>query len=205
LNKTLLAICTWLVLVSASYAQVLVTIKSALINYSTTPNQITVSGTGFCPNKVLPKVSFDATVLTVTSTCSNTTFTANLPASVTAGSYNLTVNNGTLLGLSIFAVTYGTVGPQGPMGPPGINGTNGTNGTNGATGPAGPPGPTGPSNAYINKSLPPPVITPSDGSYVTMATLSLPAGTFLLWGRVLSTASTDNFCVIWDNSLGPVT
>jgi len=190
MKNALLAICTLLALVPASFAQIV--INSASINYAATPNQITVNGTGFCPRRVLPHVTFDAVALKVTSACSNTTLTANLPASVAAGSYNLEVDNGTPFGLAFFDVTYGSVGPQGVIGPVGATGPQGPQGLQGAastvpgpTGPAGATGPAGLVKAYsftntgaINVGVP--VGAPD----VVIGTLTLPAGTFSVSGKL---------------------
>jgi len=155
-NKSLLAICTWLALVSASYAQV--TIKSASINYLTNPNQITVSGSGFCHHNALPKVTLAGTALTVISPCSNTTFTANLPPLAAMGTYQLVVRNSALSDRAELDVAYGVgsvgpMGPQGPQGPQGSQGPQGPQGLKGAsgaqgpTGSAGAPGPMGPAGS----------------------------------------------------------
>ena len=145
MNKTLLAMCIWLALASASYAQAPVIIKSASINYLTSPNQITVNGSGFCHHNALPKVTLAGTALTVTSACSNTMFTANLPPSVAVGTYHLVVQDNTMLGRADFDVAYGvgSVGPMGPQGPQGPQGPRGLQGLTGATGPQGPIGLTG--------------------------------------------------------------
>jgi len=118
-----------------------VVISSAVIDYSS--DQITATGLGLCRSGKLPSVTFNATKLTVTSACSNTTITANLPV-FPQGSYRLTINNG--ISSDTFDVTYGAGGPQGPMGPPGpqgVTGATGAQGPQGAPGAAGPQGPTG--------------------------------------------------------------
>jgi len=139
-NKTLLTICIWLALASASLAEMPVVIKSASVNYVNNPNQITVNGSGFCHHDALPKVTLAGTALTVTSACSDTTFTANLPPSLAAGTYRLEVRSD---GVAGFDVAYG-VGSVGPMGPQGPQGPTGATGPMGPAGPAGPPGSQGP-------------------------------------------------------------
>ncbi len=129
-----------------SPATTTVVIANATINYST--NQITVVGTGFCPSGILPTVVLDGTKLTLTSTCSNTTLTANLPT-LSPGSYGMTVANGSTK--TPFVVTYGAVGPAGPIGPQGPQGPQRPQGQQGIQGPQGPQGaqgPTGPPGAF---------------------------------------------------------
>jgi hypothetical protein len=141
MKKTLLAICTWLALVSASFGNV--TINSASINYVT--NQITVTGNGFCADRKLASVSFNKVALTVlTSPCVNTSVTATLPVQ-SQGTYILKVTNGG--GSSdTLDVGYG-VGQQGPIGPVGPQGLAGPQGPQGLTGPQGPQGVPGPQGA----------------------------------------------------------
>ena len=138
MKKTVLVICIGLALVSASSAEE-PAIKSASINYLTSPNQITVNGSGFCHHNDLPKVTLAGTALTVTSACSNTTFTANLPLALAVGTYHLVVRSD---GRAEFDVAYGvgSGGPKGPQGPQGPTGPQGLQGPTGATGPQGPMG-----------------------------------------------------------------
>jgi len=209
-NKTLLAVCIWLALVSASYAQEPVTIKSASINYLTNPNQIIVDGTGFCHRNAVPRVTLAGTALTVTS-CSDTAFTAKLPGSLAVGTYHLIVRNNTMLGTAGFDVAYGVgsvgpmgpqgpqgpqgpmglTGPQGPMGNAGATGAQGPAGPAGAAGPAGPSGPTGPtgpqgpsgaSSAFVTNSQNGPILWLNQE--ITVGSLSLPAGNFLVFGKL---------------------
>jgi hypothetical protein len=107
-------------------------ILSATINASAT--QVTVTGQRLTPSSGPPTVSWDGTALTLAS-YSNIRVVADLPAGVSAGTFQLTVNNGIA---SNFDVTYGTAGPPGPTGP------QGPQGKTGATGPQGPAGPQGP-------------------------------------------------------------
>ena len=132
----LLLLCSCLPSFGATPASV--TINSVVINYSTTPNQITVTGQNFCPYGRWPMVIFNGTLM-VTSACSNTSVTANLPFGVAAGSYRFTITN-SKGSSSTFDVTYGAVGPQGAMGPQGPQGAQGPQGLTGATGAAGPQG-----------------------------------------------------------------
>jgi collagen type VII alpha len=144
---------------SSALIVVPVTIDGASVNY--TAHTITVSGLGFCAAGALPTVAFNGTKLKlVTTVCSNTSVVADLPAPA-AGSYSLSVTNGTG-GSSTFDVAYGAVGPQGPIGltgatgakgatgatgPQGVTGAAGAKGAAGATGPQGPTGLTGATGA----------------------------------------------------------
>lgn len=76
----------------------------------------------------------------------------------------------------------GPAGPQGPtgttgaQGPQGIPGPPGPTGPAGATGPAGPTGSSGFSHAWVANGT----TTNITGGFVTVASLSLPAGNYLL-------------------------
>jgi len=210
-NKTLLTICIWLALASASLAEMPVAIKSASINYLTTPNQITVNGSGFCHHGELPRVTLAGTALTVTSACSHTTFTANLPPSLAAGTYRLEVRSD---GVASFDVAYGVgsvgpmgpqgpqgpagatgpMGPAGPAGPPGSQGpagTPGATGPQGPVGPAGPSGPAGPAGPQGPSGVSSAYTTTVQGGFTlvqnranTVSSVSLTAGNFLLFAKV---------------------
>ncbi len=96
-------------------------VNSGTINYST--NQITLTGSGFQPNKAKPTVAFNGIALTI-STVSNTQVVATLPTGLTPGTFDLTVTNSQ--GNSVdFNMTYGATGPQGPAGPAGPTGPQG--------------------------------------------------------------------------------
>jgi hypothetical protein len=114
-------------------------VNSGTINYST--SQITLTGSGFEPNKAKPTVAFNGSALTI-STFSNTQVVATLPTGLTPGTFDLTVTNSQ--GNSVdFNMTYGATGPQGPAGPAGPQGPAGLSGATGATGAPGPRGLTG--------------------------------------------------------------
>src|SRR5207237_5921182 len=84
------------------------------INYSISPNQITINGSGFSPQGRVPTVSFNNVPLILVS-FSDVQIIANLPSGTQAASYRLRVTNSQ--GNSYeFDVTYGAVGPQGPPG-----------------------------------------------------------------------------------------
>lgn len=74
----------------------------------------------------------------------------------------------------------GPTGPQGPQGPQGAQGPQGDPGPTGPAGPQGPQGPAGPSgtsHAYSTAGG----FVQYGTSPVTVASLSLPAGTYLVW------------------------
>lgn len=74
----------------------------------------------------------------------------------------------------------GQPGPQGPQGPQGAAGPQGPQGVSGPQGPQGPTGPAGPSgtsHAYATTDA----LVHYGLSNVTVQSLSLPAGTYLVW------------------------
>jgi hypothetical protein len=126
----------WLICSAAmAYAQT-PTIVSAIVNSAT--KQITITGASLTATGA-PVVKLDSVALTLVSS-SSTQIVANLPAGLAAGTYRITVSNGSGT-LGVFDVTNGAVGPQGPAGPAGPQGATG------ATGPQGPAGPQGPSGS----------------------------------------------------------
>ena len=108
------------------------------------------------------------------------------------------------------AITWNQTGPQGvpgapgAQGPPGELGAKGDPGQAGPQGPAGPAGPAGPQgpagaggglpHAFVasQPTLPPPVLL-AQGSFTTVVSLDLPAGSYAITGHavVTNTASTD--------------
>jgi hypothetical protein len=139
------AAVAWLICSALAQAQTPVVVGTA-INYTT--KQITIAGTNLLPSSGSPVVHLDGASLTLVSSTS-TQIVADLPAGLAAGSFRLTVSNGTST-TGVFDMTYGAVGPQGatgpagPSGPQGPAGPTGPAGPEGATGPAGPTGPQGP-------------------------------------------------------------
>jgi Collagen triple helix repeat (20 copies) len=91
-------------------------------------------------------------------------------------------------------VSIGAVGPQGPSGPTGSRGPAGPQGPKGATGSPGTPGPPGPqgpqglqgpigpSQAYVNYGGPAQTFSP--GLTKTMATVTVPPGSYTLLANV---------------------
>ncbi len=172
-------------------------VNNSIINYGA--NQITIAGTGFSPQGKAPTALFNNVSLSIVS-FSDTQIVANLSNGTQAASYRLRVTNSQ--GNSYeFDVTYGAVGPQGPIGlqgpagatglqgPPGPTGATGPQGPMGATGPAGPTGPTGPPGpqgvpgglglTYFQSILRGPDIALSDSEPTTLATVTLPPGSYL--------------------------
>jgi hypothetical protein len=145
------AAIAWLICSAAMAHAQTPTIVSASVNSAT--QQITITGASLTATGA-PVVKLDATALTLVSS-SNTQIVANLPAGLAAGTYRMTVSNGSGTP-GVFEVSNGVVGPQGPAGPAGPRGATGATGpqgpagpqgATGATGPQGPAGPQGPSGS----------------------------------------------------------
>jgi hypothetical protein len=111
------------------------TIVSAIVNSAT--QQITITGASLTATGA-PVVKLDSATLTLVSS-SSTRIVANLPAGLAAGTYRMTVSNGSGT-LGVFDLTNGAVGPRGPAGPAGPQGATGATGPAGSQGPAGPQG-----------------------------------------------------------------
>jgi hypothetical protein len=81
----------------------------------------------------------------------------------------------------------GVAGPTGAVGPAGATGAEGVSGPTGQAGPAGPAGATGPagpsSNAYAAFATEATGTTLADIPTGIVATLQIPAGSYLLWGK----------------------
>ena len=104
-------------------------ITSAIVNYTVTPNTITITGQGFTTTET---ANLNGQLLQVVSRTA-TVIVANLPASLPAGSYQLEVTDTAKKASSVaFDVTIGAAGPIGPAG------LQGPAGPAGAQGPAGP-------------------------------------------------------------------
>ena len=119
------------------------TITETQANYTTTPNTLTILGTGF--DTTTGTVSLSGTGLLIES-WNATQIVAALPSTIVPGSYTLTVSVPVRRGpprTATFDVTLGAVGPQGPQGPTGATGATGLQGPTGPQGPQGPIGLTG--------------------------------------------------------------
>src|SRR5436190_8849400 len=102
-----------LLLCSSFAAAATPVVNNSTINYNTSPNQITIAGSGFSPQAKTPTVLFNNVGLSVVS-FSDTQIIANLPSGTQAATYRLRVTNSQ--GNSYeFDVTYGAMGPQGPV------------------------------------------------------------------------------------------
>jgi len=169
-------------------------LSTATVTTSTLPNQIAIGGTNF--GTLLPTVSLDGLPLNVIS-YSDTLAVAYLPTGVNPGTYRLSLTNNSLQGnpdvrTGTLDVTIGAVGAQGskgdtgatgPQGPAGAQGLPGQTGQTGPVGPAGPVGPQGPAGtpgigqAYVSNA---PFLQTALGSPTIMATLTLPAGKYVV-------------------------
>ncbi|HXM42663.1 MAG TPA: IPT/TIG domain-containing protein [Bryobacteraceae bacterium] len=101
----------WLICSAAMARAQTPTIVSAVVNSAT--KQITITGASLTATGA-PVVKLDSATLTLVSS-SSTQIVANLPAGLAAGTYRMTVNNGSGT-LGVFDVSNGVVGPQGPAG-----------------------------------------------------------------------------------------
>jgi hypothetical protein len=112
---------------------------NATINYSVSPNLLSITGNDFSQSGAAPRVVLSSQTLTLVS-WTDQTIVANLPNPLQPGSYQLTVKNSQ--GNSArFDLAYGAIGPQGSIG---LTGAVGPSGPAGATGLAGATGPQGP-------------------------------------------------------------
>lgn len=119
-------------------------IDGAQVSTTAMPYQLSVSGANF--GAIAPQVTLDGLPLVLLN-YTDTAIVAQVPSSMTPGTYALLVANGQNHQSGGFDVTIGAVGPQGPTGPPGPNGDTGATGSQGIQGIPGPTGPTGPPGA----------------------------------------------------------
>jgi hypothetical protein len=129
-----------------------------------------------------PAVTLNGSSVTV-SNSSDATIVVQVPPSLGPGSYMLVVTNGQTHQTGTSVATIGAVGPMGAQGPQGVQGIQGPQGPPGTPGAPGAQGPIGPSDVYSNsnvnrRSLPTTLAPP-------LATLQLPAGSYLVFGRAL--------------------
>jgi len=94
---------------SAATTTTVPVVNGVTISYNS--NEVTVNGSGILPAKSAPAVLFNNAKLTLVSD-TNTKIFAHLPATVTAGTFNLTVTNSENNKFT-FDVAYGAIGPGG--------------------------------------------------------------------------------------------
>jgi hypothetical protein len=135
-------IATLMVSASVFAAAATPVVNNSTINYTLSPRQIAISGSGFSPQGKAPTVLFNNISLTPLVSFSDAQIIANLPAGTQSASYRLRVTNSQGNAYE-FDVTYGAVGPQGPIGPQGLQGLTGATGPQGPQGLTGPQGPPG--------------------------------------------------------------
>jgi hypothetical protein len=87
-------------------------------------------------------------------------------------------------------VSWAIVGPSGPQGPRGPNGAQGPQGPQGAQGGQGSPGQRGPSDAFT-EYWSDTSISHAAAQPVNLGAVSLPAGSFMVFGRASVTNNTD--------------
>jgi hypothetical protein len=75
------------------------------------------------------------------------------------------------------------IGPQGPAGPQGPQGPTGATGPAGPTGPTGPQGPAGANGVGHAWVVSGGAFTPINNSQVTLASVTVPAGTYLIFAE----------------------
>jgi hypothetical protein len=75
------------------------------------------------------------------------------------------------------------IGPQGPQGIQGPQGPTGATGSQGPTGPTGPTGPAGTSGVGHAYTASTPGIVNLDNSFPTVASVTVPAGSYLVFGK----------------------
>jgi hypothetical protein len=136
-------------------------LNNVVISYASvdTAHRVTLIGENFLGStgRRTPTVSLGRTPLTTVGTPTATSIVAQLPAGLAAGTYMVSVANGTGANqLDSFDVTIGASGEPGPAGLPGAKGEKGDagpvgpqgpkgdTGAPGAIGPMGPIGPIGP-------------------------------------------------------------
>lgn len=106
------------------------------------------------------------------------------------------INSTKQINPKVIKALKGKAGPQGPQGLQGKEGPVGKEGLAGKEGKEGKEGPLGPSRAFNVNSGTDVLAFPSTGSEnLTVATLSLPAGTFSLYGKLIANNNGPNASV----------
>lgn len=136
--RTILFLLISFVFIDVSYA-----IRPSITNTSVSGDKLTIVGMHFLSRRASAEVSLAGTPLETLS-ASETQLVAQLPESLSPGSYLLQVSRKVGKRWSITTPFYITLGRQGPKGDPGPQGEVGPQGPRGLTGPQGPTGLTGP-------------------------------------------------------------
>lgn len=180
-------------------------VLSAIVNYGVSPNQITITGSGYSPKGITPSVVLNNGSLNPLVSFTDSVIVANLVRNQPAGTYTLIITNSQGNSYQM-SVTIGAVGPQGPIGPQGPTGATGatgpagpagpqgSQGSQGPTGPAGPAGPTGPQG---------PAGPPGPTSFSSMCNV-IPADDFIAKGAVGCIKVAFITSVTYDGNLGGV-
>ena len=154
-------------------------IDGSVVATSVAPNQLTITGSHF--GTVVPLVTLDGMPLAILNFTDTTVVAQLIP--IPSGSYTLVLTNGQTHQTGVSVATVGAVGPPGPTGPTGPQGAMGVQGTQGVQGIQGVTGPAGPSNLYVNAPDNFPLLSVQTELQVPVASLSLPAGSYLISGK----------------------
>ena len=161
-------------------------ICSVVVN--TAANEIIISGRNFSPTGTPPTVTSGGTKLTLVS-YTNSIIVAQVGSGMLAGSYPLTVTNGSKLTATI-SITIGAIGPPGPqgpigpLGPTGSQGPAGPQGIQGSQGIQGPVGPAGPSHAYSSSCTNCNIALGTSSTSIT--SLNLPTGSYTVMAKTIA-------------------
>jgi hypothetical protein len=181
------------------FAAVNPAVQNGTVNYAA--NQVTLTGSGFRPEKAAPTVELDGAKLKIDFS-SNATIMATLPAAIPAGTFNLKVKNSDGKDTS-FDLAYGATGPRGPAGAGGAQGLEGSQGPTGATGPAGPAGPAAPAMTFVVAELQADVPLPGDAQNHLVNSLGIPnGGTYLIQGMQALQVDMNIYCWVAAIPLG---
>ena len=151
-----LAVLVTVVLLGSEQCVAAPSIDSVVLDTSTLPNLVTISGSALCSTKACrkaPEVRIGGSLAPIFGTVSETLLRVNWTPSL-PGTYAVLVKHAK--GSVRFSITTGTIGatgttgPQGPKGDRGDVGPAGPDGQKGDTGPQGQPGVPGPAGASLN-------------------------------------------------------
>ena len=154
-------------------------IQASTIAVNLTPNQLTVTGSDF--GTALPLVTLDGIPLPVLNFTDTALVAQLIP--LPPGAYTLVVTNSQTHQTGVSVATVGAIGPPGPSGLAGTPGAMGLQGQQGLQGNQGVQGPIGPSTAYVNNPENIPIYIGFAIAEMTVASLSLPAGSYSISGK----------------------